>query len=138
VISDLAHLVDIPTVGPRGWRSPAPGIGPVAIAIDLLDEDDSLRLAMRRLASDAQLRDTLGRAGHAYWKANHTLDVMVGDYRRLLALAAERQAPAPANLPAHFTEDHGGTVREIASRFGLDINHVLRATGRRQGSSPTR
>ena len=30
VISDLAHLVDIPTVDPREWRrSPAPGIDPV-------------------------------------------------------------------------------------------------------------
>jgi len=139
VISDLAHLVDIPTVDPRGWRrSPAPGIAPVAIAIDLLDEDESLRLAMRELATDPQLRDTLARAGHAYWQAHHTLDVMVGDYRRLLALAAERPAPLPANLPAHFTEDYSGTVRASASRFGLDIDHVLRATQRHHGSLPTR
>lgn len=139
VVSDLAHLVDIPTIDPRGsQRRPALTIGPVAIAIDLLDEDESLRLAMRRLATDARLRETLGRAGHAYWKANHTLDVMVGDYRRLLALAADRPAPAPANLPAHFSDDHSGTVRAIASRFGLDIDHVLRATRRPHRPLPTR
>ena len=33
-------------------------------------------LAMRALADDAaQMRDSLARAGHAYWSANHTLDV---------------------------------------------------------------
>jgi glycosyltransferase involved in cell wall biosynthesis len=126
VISDLAHLIDVPTVDPRAWRpSSAPEL-PVAIAIDLLDEDESLRLAMRRLATDPQLRDTLARAGHAYWSANHTLDLMVDDYRRLLGSAAERRAPAPANLPAHFTEDHGGTARAIARKFDMELADIFR------------
>jgi glycosyltransferase involved in cell wall biosynthesis len=138
VISDLAHLVDIPTVDPRGWQpSPSAGNGPVAIAIDLLNEEESLRLAMHRLATDEQLRNTLGRAGHLYWKANHTLDQMVDDYRRLFELAVDRPAPAPADLPAHFTADHSSLARDIASQFGLEIDRVLPATGRPQGSSPT-
>jgi glycosyltransferase involved in cell wall biosynthesis len=127
VISDLAHLVDIPTVDPRDWQSsPAPGSGPVAIAIDLLDEDASLRLAMHRLATDEPLRNTLGRAGHAYWKANHTLDRMVDDYRGLFERAVERPASTPTDLPAHFTEDHSAKARTIAREFGLVIDDVLR------------
>jgi glycosyltransferase involved in cell wall biosynthesis len=115
VITDLAHLVDIPSS--------------VALRVDLLDEDGSLLAAMRALASDARLRETLGREGHAYWRANHTLDRMVEDYRRIIALAAERPAPAPADLPAHFTEDHSGTVRRIAARFGLSLDQILGSPG---------
>jgi glycosyltransferase involved in cell wall biosynthesis len=111
VISDLAHLVDVPAS--------------VALRVDLVDEDRTLGEAMRALASDAQLRETLGQAGHAYWLANHAVDLMVDDYRRIIAIAAERPAPAPADLPAHFTDDHSGTARSIASQFGLDLDQIL-------------
>ena len=116
VISGLAHLVDIPTTEPRGWRASHSTSAPVAIAIDLLDEDEALHAAMRRLADDPLLRADLGRAGHAYWSAQHTLEVMAGDYQRLLAHAAALPAPVVTDLPAHFTEDFSGTVRSIAER----------------------
>ena len=126
VISDLAHLVDIPTVDPRTWRtSPASG-EPVAVAIDLLNEDASLLLAMRRLADEPRLREDLGRAGHAYWSANHTLDVMAGDYQRLIAQVAARPAPVVTDLPAHFTEDCTSTARTIARQFGVDLDILSR------------
>ena len=47
VITDLAHLVDIPTLDPRGWTRSHAAAEPVAVRIDLLDEDGSLELAMR-------------------------------------------------------------------------------------------
>jgi len=128
VISDLAHLVDIPSVDPRSWRSsasPAPGVAPVTIAIDLLEEEESLLLAMRRLATDPRLRADLGRAGHAYWAANHTVEIMANDYRRLIAIAAGRAAPEVHDLPRHFTEDHSDTARAIAERFGLELDQIL-------------
>ena len=127
VISDLAHLVDIPSVDPRGWTSAAsaPGVAPVTIAIDLLEEEESLLLAMRRLATDPRFRADLGRAGHAYWTANHTVEIMANDYRRVIALAAERPAPAISDLPAHFTEDHSTHARAIAQRFGLPLDRIL-------------
>jgi glycosyltransferase involved in cell wall biosynthesis len=122
VISDLAHLVDIPTIDPRnGQRSPT-SAEPVAVAIDLLDEDASLQLAMRRLADEPRLREDLGRAGHAFWSANHTLEVMAGDYQRLIAHVARRPAPLVTDLPAHFTEDCTGTARTIARQFGVDVD----------------
>ena len=91
----------------------------MAIAIDLLDEDASLVLAMRALAGDEQMRHSLARAGHAYWSANHTPDVMARDYERLIAVAAARPAPVVSDLPAHCTNDRSGTARAIADRFGI-------------------
>ena len=125
VVSDLANLVDVPTIDLRDRRTSPPGADAVAVRIDLMDEDASLRLAMRRLADDGALRDRLAQAGHAYWAAHHTLDAMAADYQRVFALAASRPAPAPADLPKHFTEDHSSTARVIASRFGLSLEEVL-------------
>jgi glycosyltransferase involved in cell wall biosynthesis len=111
LVSDLAHLVDIPTS--------------VALRVDLVDEDRTLADAMRALASDPHLRTSLGEAGHAYWLANHTVDHMADDYRRIIALALERPAPMPTSLPAHFTEDHSGSARTIAAQFGLTLDQIL-------------
>jgi glycosyltransferase involved in cell wall biosynthesis len=119
VISDLAHLVDIPTLEPRGWTRSHPQVDPVAVRIDLLDEDGSLERAMRALAEEPRLRESLGRAGHAYWAAHHTLDVMTEDYRRLIAAAAARPAPAVDDLPAHFTDDHSQTAQAIMDALGI-------------------
>ncbi len=88
------------------------------LAVDILDEDHSLRLAMRRLASDAALRASLGRAGHAWWKREHSLEPMVEDYRRLIATA--HRAPAPrVDLPRHLVDDGDRVLREITGAFGL-------------------
>ncbi len=124
VISDLAHLVYVPSS--------------VALRVDLLDEDRSLADAMRALAADPRLRETLGRAGQAYWQAHHTLDRMADDYRRVIALAAAAAAPAADDLPAHFTEDYTGSAREIAARFGLSVDRILGMLGsvRLQPDSP--
>jgi glycosyltransferase involved in cell wall biosynthesis len=123
VISDLAHLADVPAIDPRTWTGVARE--PVAIAIDLLDEDRALVEAMRRLAADAPFREALARAGRAFWAAHHTLDGMVDDYRRLLHQAAARPAPIVGDLPAHVTNDYAGLARAIARQFGVDVD-ILR------------
>jgi glycosyltransferase involved in cell wall biosynthesis len=125
VITDLAHLVDVPTIDPRTWKANGAAREPVAIAIDLLDEDRMLRDAMRRLASDAPFRETLARAGRAFWAAHHTLDGMVDDYRRLLHEAPGRPAPIVTDLPRHVTNDYAGLARAIARQFGVDVD-ILR------------
>jgi glycosyltransferase involved in cell wall biosynthesis len=122
VVSDLAHLVDVPTIDPRSRRVSRAGVDPVAIAIDLLDEERALVAAMRALAGDRPLRETLGRAGRDYWSANHTVDAMAADYRRIIALAVAQPAPRVTDLPAHFLEDHTGRAREQARRYGVDVD----------------
>ena len=108
VISNLAHLVDIPA--------------DVSIAIDLMDEDRSLTLAMRRLAADEHMRAALAQAGHEYWRAHHTLAAMAADYENALADAAARPAPSLEGLPEHFTDDHGRHARQIAHAFGVEVD----------------
>jgi glycosyltransferase involved in cell wall biosynthesis len=112
VLTDLPHLVDIPSS--------------VALRVDLLNEERDLTEVMRRLASDRHLRDALARAGHAYWEANHTLQAMAGDYERLLPAAAARLAPEQTDLPSHFRDDHSTAARDIAARFGVDVDILRR------------
>lgn len=126
IISDLAHLSHIPTLDPRTWRRHAPSSdtspeadsAAAAIGIDLLDEDHSLRLAMLRLATDATLREQLGRAGHAYWEREHTLAHMVEGY--LTAIARAITLPMPTTeLPSHMHPDPIAKTRTILAQFGL-------------------
>jgi glycosyltransferase involved in cell wall biosynthesis len=132
VISDLAHLVDIPAIDPRDGRafpSSAEPLAmrraePVAMRIDLLDEEASVRLAMTQLVTDSALRARLARAGHAYWRANHTLTATADDYRAIIREAATRAAPTVPDLPAHFTDDSSGRAREIVARFGISLDDL--------------
>jgi glycosyltransferase involved in cell wall biosynthesis len=135
IVTDLTHLVDVPTLDPRSWtllhaRADAASVDQpptvadaVAVSIDILDEDHSLELAMRRLALDAPLRERLGRAARRYWEATATLPLMLEDYTRVLANAAARPAPDPASLglPAHLLEDHASHGRAVAADIGVTL-----------------
>jgi glycosyltransferase involved in cell wall biosynthesis len=129
VITDLPHLADLPTLDPRTWRPRhRANIAPVAVSIDLLDEDASLAAAMRRLANDHQFRDELGRAGHLHWSSNHRLEHMTADYLTVIDDAAARSATQPADLPGHFTNDYSGAARSIADAFGVRIDILEKVT----------
>ena len=91
---------------------------PVTVAIDILDEAHSLRLAMRRLASDGALRAELGAAGRRYWEAGHSMPRMVEDYRRMLVTAAALPAPEVMR-PAHLVTNGDRVVRRVLEHFGL-------------------
>ena len=112
VITDLAHSatsfagsadvdVDVrgrdredakpPASTPPSSLDPASDL--ICVAIDILDEDHSLRLAMRRLAQDAELRERLGRAGQAWWQREHSLEAMVEDYERVVLEVLKVPAP---------------------------------------------
>jgi glycosyltransferase involved in cell wall biosynthesis len=99
--------------------SPEPRIpSPVTIAIDVMDEDHSLRLAMRRLASDPDLRARLGAAGRAYWQREHAPERMIDDYRLALEAAAAMPIPRPT-LPAHLVNNGDGLLKTLLADFGL-------------------
>ena len=137
IIIDLAHLADVPSLDPRTWTLRPSGAGgpePVAIAVDILDEDHSLRLAMRRLASDAALRHTLGAAGRRYWEREHSVARMLDDYRRVLVRAASRPAPA-VTLPEHLVTDGDRVLRGILQDLGVD-NPIARYIDPQMTRSP--
>ena len=77
---------------------------PVAVAIDILDEDHSLALAAARLAAEPALRIELGRAARRLWAARFTLDEMAAGYERAIenACRATYDEAHRARLPAHL------------------------------------
>jgi glycosyltransferase involved in cell wall biosynthesis len=123
IVTDLAHTSDVPGYDPRSWTVPfttatrTDALGwPVrnegaCVAVDLLDEEHSLRLAMHRLATDRQLRERIGRHARLLWEQRFTLERMQRAYVDLIGAAMQRPlAPAPrSDLPAHFRVD--GTQR---------------------------
>ena len=141
VVNDLVHLVDLPTLDPRTWEvqvaSPAAADATrawrreeaIAVAIDILDEDHSLAIAMRRLALDPGLRAELGAAARRHWAAGHTVAHMAADYERAIEAAAAAPAVVPSGLagrplPAHATSDGTALVRRLAAEVGVAVDFL--------------
>jgi glycosyltransferase involved in cell wall biosynthesis len=119
IVTDLAHQTHVPTVDPRNWLPyDAKRGAPVAVGIDLLDEDHSLMLAMRRLAIDGDLRDKLGRTARGYWEREHSIERMVTEYDALLRRSIERPPDAPSELPMPLAERPGRHVSTLVAPFG--------------------
>ena len=135
ISTDLVHTVDIPTLDPRNWSvlaglRPARQTAnwsqhwqrsqPVGVSIDILDEGHSLKLAIRRLATDEKLRVMLGSNARALWSERFRLEGMVAGYQRVVARLLQAP-PADANglktLPLHLrasgAEHAESIVREI-------------------------
>jgi glycosyltransferase involved in cell wall biosynthesis len=119
VITQLAHLTGIAWLDPRTWRSSgAPAAtDPVCVGIDIMDEDHSLLLAMRRLARDSALRIALGAAGRRYWDTNHTPELMAADYRHAIERARTLAIPS-VELPAHLLDDGRRALNALLAPFG--------------------
>ncbi|MBE3096382.1 MAG: glycosyltransferase family 4 protein [Planctomycetes bacterium] len=135
IITDLTHNDEVASLDPRTWTTlpaaVAPGSLPpgeaepaVCVSVDLLDEEHSLALAMRRLELDNDLRAELGQCARAWWARTHTLDVMVSDYRRVLAQALKRPLPAPVVLPAHFRADGTELARQVTAELGVTVDFL--------------
>ena len=121
IITELAHLADVPTLDPRGWRVLATGgeeRAPVAVSIDLLDEEHSLQLAMERLATDASLRRRLGDAARTWWHTHHQLGPMADAYVRFVTAALETPAPDVV-VPAHLKDDGSRLAKRLATDLGV-------------------
>jgi len=120
LISDLADLGDVPSLDPRGWRvldTSSPHRTPVAVAIDLIDEDHSLHLALDRLIADEALRARIGDAARRWWQTYHRLDHMADGYERVIE-AAITLPPPRATLPAHLTDTTADLGRALAQSVG--------------------
>jgi glycosyltransferase involved in cell wall biosynthesis len=127
VTIDLAHMAHVPALDPRTWTVAPVGAArdtvaaPVTVALDILDEDHSLRLAMLRLANDADLRAQIGAAAREYWLREHSRKGMIDDYRRVIARAitTPREPESRAQLPAHLTDVADRKLHALLEPFGL-------------------
>jgi len=109
---------DVANCDPSDPGSRIPNPDAVTVAVDILDEDHSLRLAMRRLATDPALRASLGNAGRQYWEREHSMPRMVDDYERTIAEAAATAAPRVA-LPSHLVNDGDRLLNDMLAQFSL-------------------
>lgn len=133
VIVDLPQYGDLPTLDPRSMHlhtpAPAAATQAVAVAIDILDELHSLRLAMWRLGELSTVRAALGEAGRAWWESHHTVAHMVRDYET--AFAAAVSAPMPtSSLPAGLRPDPTAAAAALAGamddRAAARVNDLCR------------
>jgi glycosyltransferase involved in cell wall biosynthesis len=114
ITTDLVHTVDVPALDPRSWTildaraCVEASHEPVCVSIDILDEQHSLRLAMRRLADDTGLRRALGRSARKLWLERFTLEQMVSSFGEIIETARALPPPdsaARARMPAHLVSD---------------------------------
>ena len=114
VVTDLAHQSHVPSLDPRTWHSIDDQ--PVTVAVDILDEDHSLGLALGRLATDAGLRERLGRAARRYWEGTHSFGRMRDEYLALIDRAASR--PASIVHAPVLEDDPWSHARVQTTKFG--------------------
>jgi glycosyltransferase involved in cell wall biosynthesis len=136
VITDLAHLTDVPSLDLRSMTvacTDAAATEPVCVHVELIDDINMLRLALRRLAQDAGLRASLGAAARGYWAEHATMSVMARDYEAAIASAAAATDPGkPEAWPAHLTADGSATARALTAEVG--VPYPLDLTPRAQGA----
>jgi glycosyltransferase involved in cell wall biosynthesis len=123
ITTDLVHTVDVATLDPRSWAvlNTTNDGRPVGVSIDILDEDHSLRLAMRRLSRDEALRSTLGAHARALWSARYRLDQMSAAYLGAIGRTLERPSPdlAGRNLPRHLLSTGVELAERLLSEFPM-------------------
>jgi glycosyltransferase involved in cell wall biosynthesis len=139
VVTNLAHTVDVAALDPRSWRVLPPAVpaacadrpspDPACVAIDILDEQHSLALAVERLAGDEALRARLGAAARAHVERGHTLAHMTDDYRRIIETALSEPALARldqvrASLPPHLLDDATARARALAGEAGAAVDFL--------------
>jgi glycosyltransferase involved in cell wall biosynthesis len=137
VITERAQMAAVPALDPRGWTllhgveasagAPPARAGGAAVAIDILDEQHSLKLALRRLAADAALRRDLGREARAFWERHHTLAQMADDYRGAITRALARPDPDRSRLPRHLLADGTSQACRLLEEMGARVDFLARA-----------
>jgi glycosyltransferase involved in cell wall biosynthesis len=121
IITSLPHTADVPSLEAHTGRPTSRTQEPVAVSIDLLDEDAGLLAAMTRLADDGSLRERLGRAGFEYFRREHQMNLMADDYIRLINVGAATADPTVERLPADLTDDYGALAASIAREIGVEL-----------------
>ena len=123
VVLETEASAEWPALDPQTWQPRGPGTAaPVAVSVDLRDEEHSLGLAIRRLAADAALRRDLGEAGRHWWHHHATIDRAAEAWREVLREARTIAPPLPASWPAHLKADGAERARAILDEFGVNVD----------------
>ena len=113
--------LDPQTWQPRGWTRDRP----IVVSVDPRDEEHSLSLALRRLATDVPLRRDLGAAAHEWWRQHATADHAIRAWRSILEEAASlAPPPRPDNWPRHLTADGTERARDLLGEFGATVDFL--------------
>lgn len=115
---------DWPALDPQTWQPRGMLTHePVAVTVDLRDEEHSLALAIRRLSADAALQSQLGDGARAWSRAHESVDAAVGAWQRLLQDAVRLDPPPrPADWPPHLTADGTEHTRGMLAEFGVTVD----------------
>ena len=126
VVFEAGHTAGWPALDPQTWRPRGwTHEQPVVVSVDPRDEEHSLSLALRRLASDSALRAELGTAAQTWWQAHATVDHAARAWRAILSEAATLAPPQrPADWPSHLTADGTERTRELLSEFGATADFL--------------
>lgn len=124
VVFEGNATADWPAFDPQTWQPRGVGNSPpIAVSIDPRDEEHSLVLAIRRLATDAMLREQLGTTARGWWREHGTVARAAKAWRRVLDEARSMPAPPrPADWPRHFSDDGTALVRKILSELGVTLD----------------
>ncbi len=113
--------LDPQTWQPRGWT----GQPPIVVSIDPRDEEHSLAIALRRLASDTELRRSLGSAAREWSRHHATLEHALQAWRSILAEAVTvTPPPRPPDWPRHLTADGTERARAVLAEFGATVDFL--------------
>jgi glycosyltransferase involved in cell wall biosynthesis len=121
VTIDHPQHAHVPALDPQTWlpRPGQPGAEPVTVAIDIIDEEHSLELAVFRLAADRSLRERLGAAARRYWEREHTVARMIDDCERLFDRARAEPDGVRHELPRHLRPDPFARAERLLQPFGI-------------------
>jgi hypothetical protein len=124
VVFDAAETADWPSLDPQTWqqRGARSALSPMCISIDPRDEEHSLMLTLKRLASDAELLRQVGAAGHDYWRAHATVEHMVAAFEAVLQESITMAPPRPSDLLPHLSADGTEKARAILAELGISAS----------------
>ena len=124
IVAETYSTAGWPALDPQTWRvrdQARTPEEPVVVSVDPRDEEHSLVLALRRLATDERLRADLGRAAHAWWAAHATLEDAANSWLAVLNDASTLSVPGrPDGWPAHLDADGSRLTRRILADCGVD------------------
>ena len=128
IVAETSTTAAWPALDPQTWRARDAGRGapPIVVSIDPRDEEHSLVLALRRLATDATLRADLGSAARAWWANHATLDHAVASWQAVLEDALLLPTPPrPEGWPPHLEADGSLLARNVLADSGVDYDAIL-------------